>query len=281
MKIIDGRALAERIKDGIAHEVFALGGEHPMLAIILVGTRPDSEMYVRIKSQEAEKVGIDTSLYRLEETASPDELLAAIKFLNQDPETDGILVQLPLPEQFDADAIVAAIDPAKDVDGFAPENLQHLQEIDDPDRILPPVFLAVLNSYGATGEDWEDKQVSIVAKPGIFAGKLAELLAALGARAVILAPDTPHLAALTNLSDVIITLIGKPGLIKQEYIKPGAVIIDIGISQDAAGRTAGDLDADEAGQAAWITPVPGGIGPQTVAFALKNTLDCFNRQHKI
>ena len=279
MKIINGRSLAERIKDGIAHEIFQLD-QHPTLAIILVGHKPESELYVKLKMQEAAKVGIDASLYRLEEDASPLELETAIEFLNKDPETDGILVQLPLPEQFDTDAIVQQVNPVKDVDGFHAENLKHLTEVENPTRLLPPVYLAVLNSLAATGQDFHGRKTVVVAKPGVFGQKLTELLNALGAKARLIDPADPELANHSKPADIIITAVGRAGLISSEHIKPDATLIDIGISQDAEGKTVGDLDWPHIQEAAWATPVPGGIGPQTVAFALKNTLDCFHKQQK-
>ena len=279
MQIIDGRKLAKRVKDGIAQEIFLLG-QHPTLAIILVGNRPDSELYVKLKLEEAAKVGIDASLYRLNEDASIKELNDAINFLNQDPQTDAILVHLPLPEQFDADQIIQLINPAKDVDGFHQENLKHLAEIDNPTRLLPPVYLTVLNSLGATGIDLAGRHTVVVAKEGIFGQKLVELLNALGARAKLVLPSEPELANLTKPADIIITAVGQAGLISSEHVKPDATLIDIGISQDEDGKTVGDLDWPHIQEAAWATPVPGGIGPQTVAFALKNTLDCYYKQHK-
>lgn len=275
MKFIDGKSLAEEIKNAIAKEVYSLGDNRPNLAIILVGHKSDSELYVKIKEREAKRVGIDTSLYRLEENSTEEEILDAINFLNKDQAIHGILVQLPLPTSLDTDKIVAAIDPKKDIDGFTPENKKNIAVIDNPDRLLSPVILATLISLETAQVELKNSNCAIVAKDSVLTAGLKEILTAYGSEVSILDQNDSHLKAKTNSADILITAIGKPEFIKHEHIKPGATIIDIGISQNSAGKTVGDVDQAEAKEAAWLTPVPGGIGPLTVAFALQNTLHCY------
>ncbi|MDD4412193.1 MAG: bifunctional 5,10-methylenetetrahydrofolate dehydrogenase/5,10-methenyltetrahydrofolate cyclohydrolase [Patescibacteria group bacterium] len=281
MKIIDGKYLAEEIKNAIAQEVYSLGDDRPNLAIILVGHKPDSELYVKIKEREAKKVGIDTSLYRLEEDTTEEEVLSAINFLNKDQATHGILVQLPLPTHLDTDKIIAAINPEKDIDGFTPENKKNITNIDNPNRLLSPVILATLISLETAQIELKNSTCAIVAKDSVLTFGLKEILTAYGTEVSILDQNDNHLKAKTNLADILITAIGQPEFIKHEHIKPGATIIDIGISQNSAGKTVGDVDQAEAKEAAWLTPVPGGIGPLTVAFALQNTLYCYNHNKNI
>lgn len=279
MNIIDGRALAEQVKDGVAQEIFALGGPRPNLAIILAGNRPDSELYVRLKTTEAAKCGIDTHIYRLDETATQTELNETIKFLNRDEQIDGILVQLPLPAGLNADEAIKLIEPDKDVDGFTPDNIKCLCDLDRPDRLMPPVYLAVLMCVTGIGEEIDGRQAAIVAKPGIFAEQLKRLLTAMGAVVEIFPPETDHLPAKTNQADILISAVGQAGLIRSEHIKKGAIVIDIGINHTDKG-VKGDVNFDDTEEGGWLTPVPGGIGPLTVAFALKNTLACFHLLRK-
>ena len=280
MNIINGKILAGQIKDGVAEEVYALGDTRPMLAIIMVGERPDSLIYVTIKEREAKKVGIDTSLYRLDDDITEEKLISIINFLNEDESVDGILVQLPLPANINADKVVNAISPKKDIDGFTSKNLEHLTETDNPSRLLSPTYLAVLMCLQSTGIDLEKARVAIVAKPGIFGENLARLLNAEKYQATVFNPDTADLADKTSDADILITAAGQAGFIKNDYVKPGAIVIDIGINQNYEGQTVGDVDSKNLENAEWLTPVPGGVGPLTVAFALQNTLSCFHERHQ-
>ncbi len=279
MNLINGRLLAEKIKDDIAKEVFAscvkADCRHPGLAIILVGARPDSTLYVDLKDKAAKSVGIDTNLYKFDETASERELLDTINFLNADDTIDGILVQLPLPENLDTDKIVNAIAPDKDVDGFAAASIAKLTA----GEVVSPVFQSVLACLAEAKFDLNNKNVAIVAKPGIFIDSLDKLLEHLGAKVVSIEPS--EVGKKTAEADLLITAVGQADLIKAEDIKDGAVLIDIGISKDATGKTCGDVDAESvADKASWLTPVPGGIGPMTIAFALKNTLAFYQARNR-
>lgn len=280
MQIINGKALAEQVKDGIAAEIYALGDKRPMLAIIMVGNRPDSATYVKIKEREAKKVGIDTSLYLLETNTTNEEILNIINFLNNDPAVNGILLQLPLPGHLDTDRLVNAIRPDKDIDGFTVGNLNHLTETDKPNRLISPVYSAVLMCLASTGVDLDHASTIVIAKPGIFGENLVKLLKAENYHAKLTTPDDEQLITKTRNSQIIITAVGQAGFIRSEHIRDGAIVIDIGINHNFEGQIVGDVDKNETENVDWLTPVPGGIGPLTVAFALQNTLNCFHEQSK-
>jgi methylenetetrahydrofolate dehydrogenase (NADP+)/methenyltetrahydrofolate cyclohydrolase len=284
MNLINGRLLADKIKDAVAKEVFdlcanpaniKLCARRPSLAIILIGAQADSELYVNLKQKTAGTVGIDTHLYKFADTVTETEIIDTINFLNTDNTVDGILIQLPLPANFDTDKIISLINPSKDVDGFSAVSLSKLTQ----GEIISPVFQSVLACLEDVKFDLKDKQVAIVAKPGIFTDSLDKLLEHLGATVTSIEPKDVGIA--TAEADLLITAVGQADLINGDDIKDGAVIIDIGISQNETGKTCGDVDeASVASIASWLTPVPGGIGPMTIAFALKNTLNFFKKNLK-
>ena len=287
MNLINGRLLAEKIKDNIAEEIFdlcanpaspKLCSRRPGLAIIIVGSRPDSELYVSLKEKNAKTVGIDTSLYKFSENDSETEILDAINFLNTDETIDGILVQLPLPDNFNTDKIINSINPEKDIDGFHPENIKKLidQKLEIGNWKFPvsPVFQSILACLQEINFNLKNKQVAIVAKPGIFTQSLDKLFENFGAK--VLSFEPKDVGPKTATADLLISAVGQADLINHDDIKQDAVLIDIGISQDETGKTCGDINAESvAGKASWLTPVPGGIGPMTIAFALKNTLSFY------
>ena len=280
LKIIDGKRLAEKIKDKITREIYELNGPRPNLAIILIGERSDSEIYVSIKEKEALKVGIDTHLYRCAENISEPEILEMIKCLNEDKTIDAILVQLPLPAGIDADTIIQALDPAKDIDGFQPDNLEKLLKSCDFNGLMPPVFAAVLEMLNSIKFEIKNKQVCIISNSDIFGKSLAHVLICRGAAAVVIKADDKNLVEQTKRADVLITAVGKPKFIKKDMIKSGAAIIDIGITKQG-DKVAGDVDFNDVKEkAGYITPVPGGVGPLTIAMALKNTLAIYKRRKK-
>lgn len=278
MKIIDCRQIAKKIEDEIAQGVYehcanpslAQPQRRPVLAIVKVGQRPDSDLYVKIKERQAKSVGIETSLYLFNENASQEELITAIKFLDQDQSVDGILVQLPLPAQLDADKILAQMSAAKDIDGFHPDNLAKLANLTDPAEVISPVYAGILACLAKIDCDLKSKQVVIIGKSEIFTRNLDLMLEALGAQVQVFKADEAWQKA-SKQAEVIISAVGQAGLVKAEQVKPGAVIIDIGISQ-VSGKTCGDVDAESLSEVdGYLTPVPGGMGPLTVALALKNT----------
>lgn len=260
---INGVAIAEKIKDKVAKEIFKLAGLRPNLAIILVGEREDSQLYVSLKEREGKKVGVDTNLYRLDGDESEDNILKIIDFLNKDDLIDGILVQLPLPEKFNTDKIIDAIKPEKDVDGF---HAQH------PDYIISPV----LASVSACLEDINflpaGKTACVLYNSDVFGLSVQKMLEEKGMKV--------SLRDNLDQAELVVSALGKPKFIKAEMIRAGAVIIDIGITK-VKEEIFGDADYKSVkDKASFITPVPGGIGPMTVAFLFKNILEIYKRRLK-
>jgi len=255
---INGRAIAERIKDEIAEEIYKLKGPRPNLAIILVGERDDSKLYVSLKEKEGVRVGIDTHLYELHEDATEAELLSVIKFLNEDETIDGILVQLPLPPQFNTDKIISALDPKKDVDGFHPEH---------PDYIESPVLASIIACLEEIKFDYKNKIACIFHNSDIFGLSVKKVLEKKGIK--IISKEE------SDKADLIVTALGKPQFITQEMIKEGVVLIDVGITK-IDNKVLGDIDFEDVeNKASYITPVPGGIGPMTIAYLFKNVMAAF------
>ena len=275
--IIDGKKIAEAIKDEIALAIFNNKGRRPSLAIILVGERPDSELYVNLKEREAKKVGIDTHSYRLEADTSEAELLSVIDFLNKDEAVDAILLQLPLPESLNADKMVAAINPLKDADGFHPQH---------PAYVSSPVISAVdyiVRNYEIKG------RACVFFRSDAFGQSLKERLQSLDLAVDMLAVSAKEdprsdrllrgrLSQVSRKADLIVTALGLPGFLNQEYLQPDAVIVDVGITKEG-NKVYGDVDFEAAIKtAAAITPVPGGIGPMTIAFLFQNVLEIYRHR---
>ncbi len=260
-KIINGKKIAEKVKDDLVKQICKLKNIRPNLAIILVGNREDSILYVKLKEKEAKKVGIDTHLYFLDESISEEELINTIEFLNNDPLIDAILVQLPLPKKFSTDKIINAIDKNKDVDGF---------RLDHPDYIVSPVILAIKASLDSLKFKGEEKTACILYNSEIFALEIKKLLRKYGLKIL----DKKYL----KKADLLITALGKPRYIKKEMLKKNVIVIDIGITKEG-NKVYGDCDFEDLnGYASYITPVPGGIGPMTIAFLFKNVLEIYNRR---
>lgn len=262
VKKIDGQAIALRVREKIAREIAKYNGTRPNLAIILVGEREDSKIYASLKEKLGRTTGIDTHLYKLDADTPESELLKTIKFLNEDQLIDGILVQLPLPDNFDTDKVINALDPKKDCDGFHPEH---------PNYIVSPVLAAVKACLEEINFIAQGKKVSLLYNSDIFGQGLKKLLTDEGA--MIVSKEKKAEA------DLIISALGQPQSLKKEDIKSGAVLIDIGITK-VDGQVLGDFDfADIKNKAAYITPVPGGIGPLTIAFLFNNVLEIFKRRY--
>jgi len=276
--IINGRLIAEKIKDKIAKEIFELGGsKRPNLAIILVGDRDDSKLYVDLKEKEAKKVGIDTHVYRCASNTHEPEIFSMIDYLNKDKAINAILIQLPLPKNYDTDGIILAIDPRKDVDRFHPDNLKKLLRTCNHKEVMPPVFRVVIKILKEIKFDIKNKRVCVLANSDIFGKSLVSVLSCLGADAQTHKPDEKKLSEKTQKADVLITAVGKAQFIKKDMIKKGAIIIDIGISREQ-GKIYGDVDFDDVKETAgFITPVPGGVGPMTIAMLFENVLELYNR----
>lgn len=281
MKLIDGKLLAEKIKDGIAAEILGFAGLRPGLAIILVGDRPDSMIYVGRKEKQAGTVGIDTHVYRCPENITQDELIATINFLNADENVDAILVQLPLPAGLDTDLVVNTIAPEKDVDGFTRQNLDLLMGASSETAILPPVYAVIIAMLQSIDCPLAAKHVVLVANSDIFEGNLAEVLRRQGAVVTLTDTDDSELGENTRQADILISAIGRPHFITGDMVKEGAIIIDIGITMQD-GKPLGDVDFDSVkDKVSFITPVPGGVGPMTIAMAFWNTLQIFKKRKQL
>lgn len=274
-QIIDGKKIAEDIKAEIAKEIFQ-NSYKPNLAVLLIGHDPASELYVSLKKEAAKKVGIEFHEYLMPENTNQAEVLKVLNFLNQDQEIDAILVQLPLPKHLDTDLIIKALDPNKDVDGFHPENIKNL--LDQKINFVPGLPLGILKLLESTGETLKNKQAVIVAKSEILYQPLKKLLNDQDIQTSIVNPNDQNLAAKTKAADILISAIGKPFAITAEMIKEKAIVIDVGTNK-VNDYTVGDVDFSTIFEkASHITPVPGGVGPMTVAMLLYNTLELYKKR---
>jgi methylenetetrahydrofolate dehydrogenase (NADP+) / methenyltetrahydrofolate cyclohydrolase len=274
-QLIDGRLIASKLLDAIAQRVAERRKEGllvPGLAVVLVGADPASVVYVRNKRSACERVGFHARDVDLPISASEAEVLALIQSLNADPAVHGILVQLPLPPQIDAQRVIAAIDPRKDVDGFHAENLGRLA-LRWP-GLRPCTPRGVMNLLLHTNEPIRGKHAVVVGVSNHVGRPMALELLIAGATVTCCHRFSDPLDGFVRQADIVVAAAGKPGLVKGEWIKPGAVVIDVGLSRGADGKLYGDIEFDAARErAAWITPVPGGVGPMTVATLLQNTLE--------
>lgn len=282
--ILDGKALAERLRAEIATETAALferTGVRPCLAAVLVGDDPASRVYVGNKEKACVKAGIESRLVCLPATTTTGELLALIDTLNKDEGVHGILVQLPLPDGCDEKHILDAIDPLKDVDAFHPENVGLLSQ--GRPRYLPCTPAGVRELLLRSNIDTAGKHVVIVGRSDIVGKPAAIILVqkAAGADATVTIAHsrTKNLPEITRLADILIVAIGRSKFLTAGMVKPGAVVIDVGINRDADGKLCGDVDFDAVKEvASAITPVPGGVGPLTIAMLLRNTLTAASRR---
>ena len=274
MQLIDGKSLAQHTQAQVAKEVEVLKQTRnivPGLAVILVGDDPASHAYVKMKAKACEKVGFYAITHSMPETISQEEIIATIEMINDNPRIDGILVQLPLPSHIDADKIIEVIDPKKDVDGFHPYNVGRL--VTKLDCFVPCTPLGVMKMFEKYEIDLQGKDVCIVGASNIVGKPMASLLLNADATVTITHIHTQDLAAHTRSADIVIVGVGKPNLITQEMVKKGAIVIDIGINRLDDGRLVGDVDFEAVKeQCSFITPVPGGAGPMTIAMLLENTL---------
>lgn len=273
--LIDGKALAARVKTDVRRETDALaarGARRPGLAVVMVGDSHASEIYVRNKRRACEEVGIVSVAHDLPKSTPQAELLALIDRLNADASIDGILVQLPLPEHMESTAIVERIDPAKDVDGFHPYNVGRLAQRKPVIRPCTP--LGVTRLIESTGVSTYGKNAVVVGASNIVGRPMALELLLLGATTTICHRFTHDLQQQVERAEILVVAVGKPGIVKGEWIRPGSIVIDVGMNRLENGKLVGDVEFEGALQrAAWITPVPGGVGPMTVAMLMKNTLD--------
>jgi methylenetetrahydrofolate dehydrogenase (NADP+)/methenyltetrahydrofolate cyclohydrolase len=227
---------------------------------------------VKLKEKTALKVGVETHSYLFEKNCSQKEILEVIEYLNNDKEIDAVLVQLPLPKKLNACEIISSIEPTKDVDRFHPENVAILRNTCDHQHVIPPVLAVVLEILKNIKYDIETKEVCILANSDLFGKSLAKVLECEKAKVCVLRPKDDNIIERTSKADILISAIGKPGFIDDKMIKDGAVVIDIGITKKGK-KVLGDVDFEKVKEkASYITPVPGGVGPITVAMLLRNTL---------
>ena len=285
-QIIDGKKLAEELTQAVTQENAVYCKEHPQpcLAIVSSGSDPASQVYIKTKVRALEKAGMQSRIIPYSQTISEQELTACVQTLNADDTVDGILIQLPLPYPLDSRRILAPLDPAKDVDGFSPENLGRL--LIGSQGFIPCTPQGIMYALQQYGIPISGAHAVIVGRSAIVGKPLAALLTAADATVTLCHSKTKDLATLTRQADILIAAAGHPALITGSMIKKGAAVIDVGINRipDPASpkgtRLTGDVDFESAAeQACWITPVPGGVGPLTVAMVLRNTLRAAQLRH--
>ena len=284
-QILDGNALAQKLRAGFRQEAdqLAAQGIRPGLAVILVGEDPASQVYVRNKVNACAQAGFHSEKHSYPADVEAATVFAKIAELNADPAIHGILVQLPLPKHFDADAVLEAIAPEKDVDGFRAENVGALMQ--GKPCFIPCTPYGAMKFFEDAGITLRGKEAVIVGRSNIVGKPMAMLLMHAGATVTICHSQTQDLKAHCQRADILVAAIGKPKMITGDMVKPGAVVIDVGINrlQDGpdAGKLCGDVDFDSAKEvASYITPVPGGVGPMTITMLLANTLESAQRKRK-
>ncbi|TCL59214.1 bifunctional methylenetetrahydrofolate dehydrogenase/methenyltetrahydrofolate cyclohydrolase FolD [Allofournierella massiliensis] len=278
-QIISGKELAARIKQRVSSQVEELktGGVNPCLAVVLVGDDPASAVYVRGKESDCRECGIESRMLRLPADTTQDQLLEQLKQLAEDRSVHGILVQLPLPAQIDEQAVIAAIPPEKDVDGFSPVNVGRMMIGEE--CFLPCTPAGCIEMLKSTGMPIAGKRAVVLGRSNIVGKPAAMLLLRENATVTICHSKTENLAQLCGEADILVAAIGKAKFVTGDMVKPGAVVIDVGINRDENGKLCGDVDFAAAEQkASFITPVPGGVGLMTRAMLLVNTIQAARRQ---
>lgn len=271
--IIDGRAVAAKVKGEVAQRVAALAekGRPCGLAVVLVGDDPASSVYVRNKRRDCAECGIAAYDYDLPAVCTQEDLEGLLDSLNADPKVSGILVQMPLPSHLDAERAIAHISPEKDVDGFHPVNLGRLvRGLPGPRPCTPAGIMRLLREYDI---DLAGKRAVVLGRSTLVGKPMALMLIAADATVTICHSRTPNKAETAHRADIVVSAIGRAGLVKSDWMAPGAVVVDVGINRDAEGKLCGDVDFDEVEPIAQaITPVPGGVGPMTRAMLMLNTV---------
>ena len=282
MAIIDGKALAQKMQAELAEKTAKLkeiSGQTPALVVILVGENPASQVYVRNKERSAIAAGFRSEVVRVSNSITQEELLFLIDRYNQDPAWNGILVQLPLPAHIDEEAVLLAIDPEKDVDGFHPTNMGRLWS-GHPVMIpsTPAGIMEMLREYNV---ELEGKRAVVIGRSNIVGKPMAQLLLAKNATVTLTHSRTHHLAEIAKQADILIVAIGRGHFVNKDFVKEGAVVIDVGMNRDENGKLIGDVKFDEVAEiASLITPVPGGVGPMTITMLMEQTYQAFKRSLK-
>ncbi|HCT6553881.1 bifunctional methylenetetrahydrofolate dehydrogenase/methenyltetrahydrofolate cyclohydrolase [Enterococcus sp. C41] len=277
--VINGRELADQMQAEIQKDVEKMTqqGIQPGLVVLLVGENPASQTYVRNKERAAAKIGILSKVEKLPETISEEELLAEIDKYNQDSRFHGILVQLPLPKHIDEEKILLAIDPKKDVDGFHPMNLGRLF-VGKPEMI-PCTPYGIMKMFEAYDIDLTGKRAVVIGRSNIVGKPIAQLLLMKNATVTIAHSKTEHLAEVAKEADILVVAIGRGHFVTKEFVKPGAVVIDVGMNRNQEGKLIGDVAFDEVSEiASYITPVPKGVGPMTITMLMYQTVEAAKKQ---
>ena len=278
-QIIDGKALAASIRADLAKRTTVLTekGHRPGLAVVIVGDDPASQVYVRNKIRACADTGIESIEYRLAKDTREEELLKLIGELNNDKRVDGILVQLPLPEQIAPEKVIAAIAPEKDVDGFHVMNAGKL--LTGTGGFMPCTPYGVMKMIESVGYDLTGKEAVVVGRSNIVGKPQALMLLAKNATVTVAHSRTADLADVTRRADVLIAAVGRAKMITGDMVKPGALVIDVGMNRDENGKLCGDVDtASVMGIAGWVSPVPGGVGTMTIAMPMTNTVEAVERR---
>ncbi len=287
VQLLDGKAMALQIKDEIANEVRALtkqGHRAPHLAAVIVGTDGASMTYVANKEKSSHEVGFTSSVYRMSEQTTEKQLLETVEFLNNDPDIDGFIVQLPLPKHIDEQKVINAISPDKDVDGFTPINIGRM--VLGEECFVPATPMGICTLLQRYGIETVGKHCVVLGRSNIVGTPVANLLSRKGVDCTVTMchSRTQNLAELTRQADILVVAIGKPEFVTADMVKPGAVVVDVGIhrvedaSKKSGYRIIGDVKHTEVdAKCSWVTPVPGGVGPLTIVSLLQNTMKAYKR----
>ncbi len=282
-KLIDGKQVSAQVKEQVREEAAAIYEKHGIkagLAVVIVGNDPASRVYVNNKKKACEAVGFASYEYALPEETTQEELLELVETLNNDPKVNGILVQLPVPKHIDNTAIINAISPAKDVDAFHPENVGQIMIGDY--KFLPCTPAGVMELIDSTGVEISGKKCVVIGRSNIVGKPMAMLLLHRNGTVTICHSRTQDLPSVTREADILVAAVGRANFVTADMVKEGAVVIDVGINRLDNGKLCGDVDfAAVEPKASWITPVPGGAGPMTIAMLMKNTLTAMKAQNQI
>ncbi|CAI3400158.1 bifunctional methylenetetrahydrofolate dehydrogenase/methenyltetrahydrofolate cyclohydrolase [Enterococcus cecorum] len=282
MHLLNGKELAQKLQQEMTQEVTELKekGLQPGLAVILVGEDPASQVYVRNKERAANNIGMYSVVYRLPETTSEADLITKIEELNHDDKVHGILVQLPLPKHINEDLVLDTIDPAKDVDGFHPMNLGNL--FAGKPTMIPCTPAGIMELIKLSGLDLAGKNAVIIGRSNIVGKPMAHLLLQANATVTICHSKTKDLPKVAKQADVLVVAIGRANFVTADFVKEGAVVIDVGINRDENNKLTGDVKFDEvAPLTSYITPVPGGVGPMTITMLMRQTIDAAKRKENV
>lgn len=278
-EILDGKWLSSTIREEIKEKVKKLKGKRlPKLVVVLVGDDPASHTYVNAKEKACKEAGFVSQVHRLNADITNDELLSLIKQLNEDVSVDGILVQMPIPKHLDSKAVILTIDPGKDVDGFHPINVGKLHS--NEKTFVPCTPLGVMKLLEAYNIDVTGMNTVVLGRSHLVGRPVAQLLVNANATVTICHSRSKHIDEICRRADLVVAAVGVPHFVKKDWIKQGAVVVDVGIHRDTEGKIIGDVVSEAMEVASYMTPVPKGVGPMTIAMLLSNTWDAFEQHTK-